>query len=117
MADGNGLHLLFWFLSGALQGCPASAFLFTVALDPFLYIFEHTLISHSLGILRACADDLGAALRKLAALKKFFPIFALAEAAAGLVLKPSKCIIIPLIPLTPSLPHFNSAPSDFMRIL
>ncbi len=59
--------------------------------------------------MRACADDLGAALRKLSILKVLYPIFMLALAAAGLNLKPKKCILVPLIPLTPStLKHIKA---------
>ncbi len=55
--DGGVLSWLFDFGSGVLQGCPASAFLFNIALDPFLnYLTTH--ISPRSGILRACADDM-----------------------------------------------------------
>mgnify|MGYP002177190554 CR=1 FL=1 len=50
------------FLSGVLQGCPASAFLFNHALDPFLSSFHNALRSNNVGIVRACADDIGISL-------------------------------------------------------
>ena len=48
-------------------------------------------------ISRACADDIGQALRALAHLKISFPIFQMAKRFAGLTLKPSKCKLIPLV--------------------
>ncbi len=68
---------LFWITSGVLQGCPASAFLFDVVLDPILEAFEEALGSGvegalnpaSYGIMRACADDIGAALLSLKGLR------------------------------------------------
>ena len=86
---------MFWYLSGVIQGCPGSAFLFDVSLDPFLAAFEKILECAGRGILRACADDIGVAVKSLSAFKHMFPIFDLAEALAGLTLKPSKCILIP----------------------
>ena len=46
--------------------------------------------------MRACADDIGGAFGSISGLLKMFPVFALAERIAGLSLKPSKCVIIPL---------------------
>ena len=48
-----------------------------------------------IGILRCCADDIGAALLSLTGLKYLAPIFDLAEHLAGLLLKPPKCVIVP----------------------
>ncbi len=95
----NGiLSLMFYFYSGVLQGCPASAFLFNIALDPFLTLFHNALREKGSGIVRACADDLGAALQSLKRLMLVFPIFKNAQTLAGLLLKPPKCILIPLVP-------------------
>ena len=91
--------VLIQFLSGVLQGCPASAFLFTVSLDPFLYAFEASLCNtqnRRTGIMRACADDLGVALRNLRQLTLMEPIFEDARVLAGLTLKPKKCVLIVL---------------------
>ena len=89
------LCLLFWYLSGVIQGCPASAFLFDICLDPFLAAFDKVLVAAGRGILRACADDIGIALKSLATFKYLFPIFDSAQMIAGLTLKPSKCNVIP----------------------
>ncbi len=83
-----------------MQGCPGSAFLFTVALDPFLCAFEAVLTPNGRGVLRACADDLGVALRSLKYLCLMEPIFSQARLLAGLVLKSPKCVLIPLAPIT-----------------
>ena len=90
--------------SGVLQGCPASAFLFDRILDPFLEAFGEVIYQYSaskqcnpthIGILRCCADDVGAALLSLVGLKYLAPIFGMAELLAGLMLKPVKCVIVP----------------------
>ena len=75
-------------------------FLFTFALDPFLHDFAEQLKNKSAGIIRACADDLGAALKYLRGLLILEPIFSLAQALAGLTLKPKKCVLIILAPLS-----------------
>ena len=103
-SDGGSLIFLFWMFSGVLQGCPASAFLFDCILDPFLEAFSEVIYQYSaskqcnpthIGILRCCADDVGAALLSLTGLKYLAPIFDLAELLAGLILKPVKCVIVP----------------------
>eukprot|EP00974_Lingulodinium_polyedra_P081940 7933020-Lingulodinium_polyedra.AAC.1 len=48
------------------------------------------------GSTRACADDIGAVIREKAHLCLFRHIFSIAEASAGLCLKPSKCWMVPL---------------------
>jgi len=100
----EGAHkFAFCFLSGVLQGCPASAFIFNLVLDPFLAMFEHALSVRARGVLRACADDIGVALRTLSQFKLMEPVFKLASKYAGLTLKPKKCVLIPLVPMTPGL--------------
>ena len=47
------------------------------------------------GTVRTCADDVGVALYELRHLKILFPIYQQCEAAAGLTLKPPKCVIVP----------------------
>ena len=56
----NGVsHVFIHFLSGVLQGCPASAFLFNNAIDPFLASFDNILRNKHAGIVRTCADNIG----------------------------------------------------------
>ena len=93
-ADGE-LVFLFWYLSGVLQGCPGSAFTFDLALDLFLIAFEKVISKKGRGIIRACADDIGAALKHYKSLSYLFPIFKQAQYLAGLTLKPLKCNIVP----------------------
>jgi len=88
------------FLSGVLQGCPASGWLFNNALDPFLVLFSRVLENGRKGIFRACADDLSFSLSRLKHLNLIYPIYASAESFAGLKLHPKKCVIIPLVELT-----------------
>ena len=69
----NGVNDIFllWYLSGVLQGCPGSAFIFNMLLDPFLEAFARVITTYGRGIIRACADDIGAALTSYKALKYF----------------------------------------------
>ena len=94
-SEGESLTFLFWYLSGVLQGCPASAFVFDVCLDPFLVAFEKVVADKGRGIIRACADDLGAALEHYKTFKYMYTVFEDAEKLAGLTLKPVKCIVVP----------------------
>ena len=54
------------------------------------------------GAIRACADDVGAALSNISLLIPLKQIFDLARDVAGLALKPSKCILVPLYSLASS---------------
>ena len=92
----NKKYTIIQFMSGVLQGCPASAFLFNNSLDHFLYNMGKCVIAHNQGIIRACADDIGASLSRLKHLAILHPIFQSAKSHAGLTLKPPKCILVPL---------------------
>ena len=63
-------------------------------------MFHKTLREASGGIIRACADDLGVALSRLKCLGLLHPIFVSAQSLAGLILKSSKCILVPLCSLS-----------------
>jgi len=92
---GNSDTFLLWYFSGVLQGCPGSAFIFNVILDPLLAAFAQVISLPGRGIVRACADDIGAALTTYKSLAHMFPIFESAENIAGLTLKPAKCNVVP----------------------
>ena len=93
--DSEGtLMVLFFYLSGVLQGCTASGFLFDVGLDPFLEMMDEKITIPGRGIVRACADDIGAALRDFRELRHLYEPFDIAACCAGLTLQPTKCKII-----------------------
>ena len=94
------------FLSGVLQGCPASGLSFNNAIDPFLASFDKALRSRHAGIVRACADDIGIVLKQLKHLRMIFPIFNDCNTYAGLALKPPKCVLVPLCASTEEV-HAN----------
>ena len=83
--------------AGVLQGCPLSAILFVIILDPFLRQFDAALGFGKFGIIRACADDIAAVLYNMQHLDKLANTFPLAEMCANLKLKPSKCKLIPCV--------------------
>ena len=87
---------LFWYLSGVLQGCPGSGLLFNIAIDPFLFNFEEVIPMRQRGLVRACADDIGAVLKKLSGLVHLEKVFRKAERLSGLVLGPAKCKLVPI---------------------
>ena len=62
--EGGEPSFLFMIGSGVIQGCPLSALLFMVSLDPFLRKFCE-LVPPSKGIVRACVDDVGFAIYSL----------------------------------------------------
>ena len=92
----GGKSLLCTFLSGVLQGCPLSGSLFSIAIDPFLCFIDSALEGGRLGIVRACADDIGAAIKSSQVLKPSNHVFKLARLAAGLKVKTKKCVIVPV---------------------
>eukprot|EP00973_Karenia_brevis_P011142 1507863-Karenia_brevis.AAC.1 len=94
----HGGELLFMCTvrSGVLQGCPMASLLFVLAMDPFAQLFNSQIDALDLGLTCLCADDIGLALKSWHDLIHAYEIFQLADAAAGLVLKPKKCFLIPL---------------------
>ena len=91
--DGTMLWL-FCVISGVLQGCPLSGSLFVIVIDPLLFLFKKHIEDRGLGKVRACADDIGASVAKLASLGIFQQAFARFRVISGLRLKPKKCMMI-----------------------
>ena len=92
------LNLFFFAKSGVLTGCPLSATLFVLAMNPFLLNFKKNILNKSFGVLYACADDLGGALLRIASLLVLAKIFEVMGFVSGMFLNPKKCVIIPLVP-------------------
>ena len=94
-AVGGALVPHFLILSGVLQGCPLSGFLFAVGFGPFLWWMYKVVGLAGLGKIRACADDIGTTLKNISALLVLYPILVAIERAAGPSLKSSKCVLLP----------------------
>jgi len=94
MCSHGCIKWLFTVLSGVLQGCPFSGSLFVIAMDPLLHMFKTHIESQGLGLIRACADDIGASLSRLDALCILHKLFCQFQVVSGLTLKAKKCILI-----------------------
>jgi len=90
----DGIVFMFLVLSGVLQGCPLSGSLFVIVIDPLLHMFKVHLEDTGLGVPRACADDVGVALRHLKDICILCVFFSRYELISGLTLKPPKCVIV-----------------------
>jgi hypothetical protein len=95
-ASADGWAALWLYSCGVLQGCPLSGFVFVVATDAMLRGMGSALLARGDSLLRAAADDLGAALQRMTDLMALRPIFKIMQLAAGLTLKAEKCILVPL---------------------
>lgn len=82
--------------SGVLQGCPLSGSIPALAVEPLLNMFLTRFVEPALGHVLACADDVGAVVKRLEDISVLVVVFELAEKVAGLTLKPSKCILVPI---------------------
>eukprot|EP00973_Karenia_brevis_P077337 10744853-Karenia_brevis.AAC.1 len=82
--------------SGVNQGCPASAVLFVMAIDPTLRLLKAHVEDRSKGVFRACADDVAGMISDLGHLPLVADIFGLTGRATALELNVSKCVIVPL---------------------
>ena len=97
-------EFLFQVLSGVRTGCPLSATLFLLALNPFIDLFNYLSDGPKLSRSCMCADDVGSALRALKHMTIQHSIFKCAAKTSGMILKPSKCyIIISVVELTSEL--------------
>ena len=100
---GDG-SFLFQVFCGVRTGCPLSSILFLLRGNRFIYLLNKMCDERSLSVTRICADDSGSALRSLNTLRHQAPIFDLAAECAGLISKPSKCVlIITVLRLSPLL--------------
>ena len=90
----DGIVFMFFILSGVLQGCPLSGSLFVIVIDPLLHMFKVHLEDTGLGMPRACADDVGVALRHLKDISILYVFFTRYTSISGLTLKPPKCVIV-----------------------
>lgn len=89
---------------GILQGCPISGSIFAAVLDAALRAMDTALVAGRFGMVRACADDLGAVARRKQALLRLRHPFVVARAAAGPRLRADKCKSFVLgAPLSPGL--------------
>jgi hypothetical protein len=75
---------------------------FVLGFDPFLNMFDFTVEQKSLGVVRACADDVGFALTSIRVLPKVASTFRFAKALAGLHIKFKKSAIVPLCEWSPA---------------
>lgn len=69
--------------------------LFCAAFDPYLRWLVTALAPKS-GMARACADDVGAPLRKARHLARMVPVFESAKTGAGLEIRPDTCAVVPV---------------------
>ena len=97
-------ELLFIVLSGVRTGCPLSATLFLLALNPFVHMLNYLIVDPVVPSSCLCADDVGSALRALKSLSVHRSVFNLCARVAGMHLKPSKCfIVITVVNISPEL--------------
>ena len=95
-------HFLFKVLAGVRTGCPLSATLVLLAMNPFVELINRLCDAPNLWRTCVCADDIGSALKSLDTLRIQHSIFRLAARVANMHLKPSKCfIIVSCVQLTP----------------
>ena len=87
-------NFAYYVTAGVLQGCPFSGHIFATAMDPILGMMEKEVDSLGIGVTRACADDVGAAMAAIDTLKKYKEVFDMAKFFSGLKLKPKKCILV-----------------------
>eukprot|EP00959_Pyramimonas_sp_CCMP1952_P429644 8997986-Pyramimonas_sp.AAC.1 len=59
---------VWWVSSGTAQGCSLSGSLYAATTASFLVDLQSNLEASRLGLVRACADDIGAAIKQLKSL-------------------------------------------------
>ena len=92
---GGSSSLVFTVRSGVKQGCPLSAVLFVIAVDPFLRLLVHRIGPHDL--CRAYADDIAVVISNLwTSIVALFHAFREFQVASLLEVKAAKCVLVPL---------------------
>eukprot|EP00973_Karenia_brevis_P087605 12148963-Karenia_brevis.AAC.1 len=76
--------------AGVLQGCPLSGSLYALVTDIFLCELKEYINDQGLGVITACADDIGGALKSFRHMQIMAPTFGRFFSFAGLCLKPPK---------------------------
>ncbi|CAK0820581.1 unnamed protein product, partial [Prorocentrum cordatum] len=84
------------FSLGIMQGCPLSGTLHALGAAAFLVDLAEKVEGPQVGLIRACADDIGGALRSAQALSEVSQVMSCASAMANLDLKAAKCKVAPL---------------------
>ncbi|CAK0822839.1 unnamed protein product, partial [Prorocentrum cordatum] len=92
---GSLVHI-FWTQSGIIQGCALSGTLYALSTAVFLVDLASRVEAAGLGLVRACADDIGGTLLSIRHLVQVYQVMKLASDMANLALKVSKCKIVPL---------------------
>ena len=100
--NSHGMNFLYPILCGVLQGCPLSATLFLLCINPFLVHFEEAFTGKYSAHVRCCADDIGIAFADFRTLKVAHKVFKCAKDFANLTLGPAKCNLVPLNQVDPS---------------
>ena len=69
-----------------------------------MLLFQAEIIRRELGTVSLCADDIAVVIKNIYDLLGVYIIFVKAQFAAGLTLKSSECVLLPLsAPLSPAL--------------
>ncbi|CAK0846616.1 unnamed protein product, partial [Prorocentrum cordatum] len=92
---GTLVHI-FWIQSGIIQGCAVSGTLYALGTAVFLIDLASRVEAAGLGLVRACADDIGGTLLAIRHLVHVYRVMQMASDLANLALKVSKCKIVPL---------------------
>eukprot|EP00973_Karenia_brevis_P059427 8272755-Karenia_brevis.AAC.1 len=93
---GAGYQFLFTIRCGVIQGDPLSGLLFAMCSDSMAHMFDAEVVQPGFGIMKMCADDVGAVVKSCLALLPLEKCYSVIEAACGLKLRYSKCHIIPV---------------------
>eukprot|EP00973_Karenia_brevis_P046701 6479693-Karenia_brevis.AAC.1 len=76
LSDFGGVKVgLFVVEGGVIQGDPIAALLFALALDPCLHFLQCEFVDKGFGTARACADDIGLALKNILGLAPLHHVF------------------------------------------